>query len=214
MHMLFPRLLRVLRKRVRSLLSRDALDAELDEEFTFHFEQLVQENITDGMTAEEARTAARRTLGNIAFFEDACRDQRRVRWLSDLVQDVRYGARMLRRNPLITILAVASLALGIGANTAILGVMDQVFSGEIPIPNAERLVVIKTFPLNNPQEQSNASVPDYLAWKQRNRSFEVMGVSLTNQQDFGLEADGTPPERVVGQACSASLFATLGVQPI
>ena len=208
------RRLRVLRQRLRSSWRKEAMDAELLKEFAFHLDQLVHENIAEGMPSGEARSAARRTLGNAGLLEEECRDQRRVTWLHDLWQDLCYGARMLRKNPGFSIIATSSLALGIGGNTAILGVMGSVLLGDLSLPHADRLVVIRTFPLENPQQSSNASVPDYLAWKEQSRSFEVMGASLSDQKDFGLEEDGTPAERVTGQGFSPSLFATLGVQPV
>src|SRR5262249_38801779 len=145
------RLLRVLRQRLRALFRKEAMDSELASELAFHFERLVQENIDEGMSPADARAAASKVLGNVVVFEEECRDQRRVAWLHDLWQDLRYGARMLRRGPGFTTVAILSLALGIGANTAILGVVDSVFFGGVPLPNADRLVVVRTFQVDNPQ---------------------------------------------------------------
>ncbi len=208
------RLLRVAFQRLRSLSRKDKMDAELEKELAFLFEQLVKENTADGMAPDEARKAASRTLGNFALLEEQCRDQRRVSWLHDLWQDALYGLRMLRNHPGFTAIAVGSLALGIGANTAVLGAIDSVLLGSLPFPNASRLVLIHTFPLDDARQNNSASLPDYLAWKDQCHVFEAMGASLNDQRDFGAEEDGTPAERIAGQGFSPDLFQTLGVQPM
>src|SRR5262249_25610320 len=108
--------------------------------------------------------------------------------------------------------AVASLALGIGANGALLGVMDAVRHQLLPFPDDSRLVVVKTVPLETPTRSANASLPDYLAWKDRVEVFDALAASLVDERDFGAEADGVP-ERIYGQLVTPSLFAALGVPP-
>lgn len=187
----------------------------MHQEFAFHFEQLVRENVIAGMPREAAQKAARRALGNIPLLEEQCRDQRSVGWLEDLWQDLKYGARMLRQNPGFTCIAALSLALGIGANTAILGAVRGALLGSIPFPDAGRLVVLRTYPEENPGQMYSASVPDFIAWKQQSRSFESMGASIADHsRDFGAEEDGRPAERIEGQGVSPALFQTLGMPPL
>ena len=212
--MALSRLFRVWRHRVRSLSDRDHLDAELGQEITFHFEQLVREKIAEGMATKEARLAARRALGSVPLLEDQCRDQRRVAWLQDLWQDLAYSIRMLHQSPGFTAVAVLSLALGIGANSAILGALQHTLLVDIPLPHADRLVLIRTYPLENPGQTSAASVPDYFAVRAQSRSFEAMGASIAEQRDLGSEEDGNPAERIPGQGFDPGLFQTLGVQPM
>ena len=213
--MALSRLFRVWRHRVRSLSVKDRLDAQLGQEIAFHFEQLVQEKIAEGLALKEAQRAARRALGNIPLLEDQCRDQRRVGWLQDLWQDVKYGVRMMRQSPGFTLIVAISLALGIGANTAILGALRATLLGSVPFPDGDRLVLLRTYPEQNPAIQNNnASIPDYVAWKQQSRSFESMGASIADHsRDFGAEQDGRPAERIEGQGFAPSLFVTLGVHP-
>src|SRR5262245_32409068 len=142
--MSLPRFLRIARQRLRSLFRRESVDVELSNELSFHFDQLVAEFIDRGMTVDQARHAARRAIGNIPLLEEQCRDTRAVTWLHDLRQDIGYGVRMLRRNPGFTLVALLSLALGIGANTAILSVIGAVLHDQLPIPHDDRLVVIRT----------------------------------------------------------------------
>jgi len=207
------RVLRIARQRLRSLFRGDAVDVELSDELSFHVDQLVAEYIDNGMTADEARHAARRAIGNIPLLEEQCRETRAVNWLHDVRQDVVYGLRMLRRNPGFTLVALLSLALGIGANTAILSVIGAVLQDRLPIPNDDRLVVIRTYPLDNPVQETHALVADYFTWRDENRSFDVIGAAMGNNADFGAESDGAPAERIQGQSISPDTFSALGVRP-
>src|SRR5688572_11647936 len=132
--MSLPRLLRIIRQRLRAVSRQDALDVELDRELAFHLDQLAAEYIADGMPPDEARHAAKRALGNMPLVAEQCRDHRAVSWLHDFRRDVTYALRTLVRNPTISFVIVASLALGIGANTAVLGVIDAVTRARVPVP--------------------------------------------------------------------------------
>jgi putative ABC transport system permease protein len=211
---MFWRLLRVARQRWRAVFRRDAVDEELARELSFHVEQLTQEFVERGLSERDARLAARRAVGNIPLLEEQSRDTRAVGWFHDVRQDVVYGARMLRRNPGFTIVTLASLALGIGANTAILSVIDAVLRDRLPIPRDERVVVLRTFPLDSPSQETHARILDYFAWRDESRSFAVMGAAMGHNADFGADAEGTPPERIGGQSISADAFAALGAQPL
>src|SRR5262245_19295342 len=207
-------LLRVVRRRVRAAARGGRLDVELDRELTFHFEQLVDEHVAAGASPAEARRAARLAFGSMPRLADECRDARGVRWLHDVRADVVYGLRTLRGSPGFAAVAIVSLALGIGANTAVLGVMRAALQEALAIPNDDRLVVVHTFPQDEPRQETLASLDDYFGWRDANRSFDLIGVTLGNQLDFGGEGDGTPPERVQGQAATSELFALLGVRPL
>ena len=208
------RLLRIAQQRLRALFRSSAVDEELAQELAFHLDQLTQEFIDDGMPEHEARLAARRAVGNLPLLEEQCRDTRTVTWLHDVRQDIVYGFRILRRNPAFTCVALLSLALGIGANTAILSVIDAVMRDQLPIPHDDRLVVLRTYPIDNPQQETHALIADYFAWRDQSRSFDLIGASLGNNADFGADVSGAPSERIQGQSTTAETLAALGVQPL
>jgi len=207
------RLYRIARQRLRSVLYQHAADEELTRELALHVELLVEEFQADGMSRDEAQRAARRALGNLPLLADECRDHRRVSWLLDLQQDLVHGLRMLRVNPGFTAVAVLSLAIGIGANTAILSVIDAVMRAGLPIPQDDRLVVVRTFPLDDPSQETHALLDDYTTWRDASRSFDVMGLALGLQADFGADGDTAPAERIQGQAVTGGTLSALGVQP-
>src|SRR3954469_14612370 len=131
--MSLSRLLRIVRQRLRALWRNDALDADLERELAFHLDALTAEYAAEGLAPHQARRAAQRALGNAPLLAEECRDQRRSAWFHDFRRDIVHGVRLLRRSPTTSAVIVASLALGIGANTAVLGAIDAMLRAPLPI---------------------------------------------------------------------------------
>src|SRR5713226_3105439 len=185
--------------RLRSLLRRPRVERELDDELRFHLEQQVEENIAAGMSSEEARYAARRSIGGLAQIKEGCRDMRRVNFVEELLQDLRYSGRALRRNPGFTTVAVLTLALGIGAVTSVFSVVDATLLRPLPYPQSSRIMEIARLSprFDHPVPISGA---DFLDWRARSKAFDAMAA-----YSFGSFTRMSPsgPEQVDGSRVSA-----------
>ena len=153
---------KILTLRFRSLFRQGSADRELAAELQFHLDALDAENRAAGMTPPAARAAALRAMGGMDQATEACRDVRRVSLLHDLARDARYAVRVLRRSPSFSVVAVLTLALGIGATTAIFSVLDAVVLRPLPYPDADRLVAIGTRAANTGRETPRLTGGDLL----------------------------------------------------
>src|SRR3989454_1382088 len=202
-----------LQLRFRALCRKRQLDADMAEEMRGRIEMRTRENIEAGMSADEARYAAMRQFGQVDNIKETCREQRGVTWLEHLVQDLRYGARMLRKNPGFTAVAVLTLALGIGANTAIFSVVNAVLLKALPYREPERIVMLWTdnASLNLGFHELPPAPPDLLDWRRQAQSFEQIAAFRTRLADLSEQGD---PERVGGVQVTANFFSLLGAQPM
>jgi len=191
----------VLRLRVRALLRRRRLEHDLDDELAFHLAMRAERS--DPLTA-------RRSFGNATYTRETCREMWTIRWMEMLGKDLRYAARTLRRSPAFTLVAGLTLALGIGANTAIFSVVDAVMLRPLPYPQADRLVELWGNVRRAKVERRGTSYPDYRDWKQQSSSFERMAIySGANVTLTGFDE----PERIPAEFVDHDYFATLGVAP-
>ncbi len=201
--------LRETASRFVALFRKGRLEQELDEELRSHVETLVEENARQGMSAEEARYAAMRSFGGVEQVKEVYREQRGLPMIESTLQDLHYGLRQLRRNPGFTAVVVLTLALGIGANTAIFSVVNAVVLRPLPYPQGDRLAWIAEIIPTLKAEL--ASGGDYVDWKDQNRTLEQLA-AYDESADFNLTGRGTPA-RVHGAYVTANLLSTLGVEP-
>jgi putative ABC transport system permease protein len=205
--------LRGLLMRFAGLFGKRGRDRELAAELESHVEMNVEENLRVGMTPEEARRQALIKLGGVEQTKESYRDRRGFPWIETLFQDVRFGLRMLRKNPGFTTVAVLTLALGIGANTAIFSVVDAVLLRPLPFQDSGRLMMIwhtppqKSFP---GVARFVVSPANYLDWRRQNHVFKDM--AALGFGPFNLTGNGEP-ESILGAQVSADFFSVLQVRP-
>jgi predicted permease len=193
--------LREVARRLRMLVHRRRFDADLEEEMQLHLELRQQEHLESGMTADSARAVARRRFGNVTALREKSHIAWGWEWFENLVQDVRYGLRMLRKNPGFTSVAVLTLALGIGANTAIFSVINGVLLSPLPYKNPQQLVV----------RRENDSPPNVRDIQRQARAFSEGGGINVQKMDY---TGGTEPVQVRTGLVDAGFLETLGVQPM
>jgi putative ABC transport system permease protein len=209
-----------MKRSLRSWLWRVPLDREFDEEIELHIEMRTRELVAGGMDPRAARAEAIRRMGDVAAFKRACvdlgqkrdREMRMTLWLEELRDDVRFAFRQLRTAPAFTLVATLTLALGIGANSAIFALVDATLLRPLPYPNPERLVTI--WEKSSGTAKGFASPPNMLDWNARSRTFEkIAGFTPGVGQMVVAKPDGSA-ETMSRQWVSAGIFDVLGVPPI
>lgn len=212
-----------IRQRLAELKLEPTREAEIVEELAQHLDDRYKELLAGGASAEESSRAA---LAELSESELLARELRRVErnvsrepvvlgtrrknMIGDLWQDLRYGARSLRKNPGFTAIAVITLALGIGANTAIFSVVNGVLLRPLPYPEPDRLAMVYGITLQTAQEKSPLCEADFLDWKSQNHVFESIAGFSTNRFNY---TGGESPEQLEGAWVTADFFSTIGVQP-
>ncbi|HEY2017501.1 MAG TPA: ABC transporter permease, partial [Bryobacteraceae bacterium] len=201
--------LSIFRLRSKALLERRRLERDLEDELRFHLETRADRNRESGMNPAAANLGARRQLGNPTLLKETCREMWTFYWIETLGQDLRYAARTLRKSPAFTTVAVLTLALGIGANTAIFSVVNAVILRPLPYPEPGRLVELWGNVKRARVERRGTSLPDYADWRDQSRSFEAMALFDDSQVTLtGVDE----PERLTGEFVAHPYFAMLGVR--
>jgi predicted permease len=191
----------ILRLRLRALIERRRLDRDLEAEMAFHLAARAEKT---GMAE------ARRRFGNPTAVKETCRDMWTFYWMEMLWQDLRYAARTLRKSPAFTAVAVLTLAVGIGANTAIFSVVNAVILRPLPYPEPDRLVGLFGNVKRAKVERRGTSFADYLDWRSQAKSFEDMALFIgSNMTLTGLDE----PERIQGEFIGQAYFQLLGIRP-
>jgi predicted permease len=194
---------------VRNLFSSRRVEADLTQEVHAHLEMLREENVRAGMAPREAERAALLELGGIEQVKEQVREQRLGNWLHSVMSDCRFGLRQLRKSPGFTLIAILTLMLGIGANTALFSVVNGVLLNPLPFPQPEKLVAV--YARTGDFQHSSISYPNFLDWCRGNRSFDALGAFRGD--NFNLTGIGDP-ERLATNMVSAPFFPVLRVKPI
>jgi predicted permease len=205
---------------LQRLFSRNQLERDLDKELRFHFETQVADKVRSGLSEPEARRLARLEFGGIDQVKEDCRESRGTMWVESLLQDIRYGARQLRRSPGFAIIAILSLTLGIGANTAIFTLLNAIMLRPLPVQNPGELLLFG----DGSAHGSTQGVPDgstrlfsysfFHDFRQKNTSFS--GIAAVDSSQFATKASiaGAAYETTHVDLVSGSYFSVLGVPAV
>jgi len=194
---------------IASLFGRRAAEREMDDEMRFHLEMEARRYVDAGVTVTEARRLAARDFGGVERFKEDVRDERGARWFQDIGQDLRYGIRTLGRRPMFTVMAVLTLALGIGATTALFSVVKAVLLTPLPYGNPDRIAVL--WSAWTGFDQTWLSYDEFEAYDSEIRAFENVG--LFDDGAVNL-TEGGEPERIRAGFVTEDVFGILGVQPM
>jgi hypothetical protein len=174
--------------RLRSIFRRPQVERDLDEELQYHLDKKIEELLSRGLAPAEARKVALRAMDGLTQRKEECRDARRVNLIDNAIQDLRYGVRVLAKAPGFTAVAVLTLALGIGANTAIFSVIDAVLLKPLNLPDPDRVVQLMVFSpaWAKGQNVNTASLFEFNIYRERREVFDqiaaydtVKGINLT-----------------------------------
>jgi len=193
-----------------TIWNRSRFERDLDDEMCFHLEARMEDLVRSGLPREEARRRAQIEFGGIEAYQERVRETRRVNWLDDLTQDLRYGLRGLRKSPGLMLVAVLTLALGVGASSWLFSMLRQWVIEAVSFPHPERLEVIWKLDIKKGWN-APVSALDFLDWRAQNHVFENLSAWVSDE--FNLTG-GTIPERIEGARVTADFFRMLRVQPV
>lgn len=202
-------LLSYLRSLAATLFHRSSMEQEMEEELRLHIQTRADDLEHSGLRRDQAERQARIEFGGYERYKEECRETMGAHFFETLLQDVRYGLRMLVKAPVFTLVMALTLALGIGATTAMFSVVQGVVLAPLPFPQPDRLVLI--FQSNPHASHVSLSLPDFRDWQRNARSFEAL--SGLRWYQFNLTSPGNP-EHVEGYEIPSGFFKMLGVRPV
>ena len=201
----------ILTDRVRAFFRRDAVLNDIDEELRSHIEMEAEANRERGMSPDDARREAEKSFGNVGSIKDRAYQVRGGGLLETFWQDVRYSFRMLRKHPGFTLVAVLTLSLGIGANTAIFSIVNGVLLRPFPYEAPEQLVIPGESKTGT-RGGTGLTYPNFADWKDERKVFASASVVRSNE-NYNITGAGEP-ERLIGRLVSAGFLTTLGIKPL
>jgi predicted permease len=194
----------------RNLARRREMETDLDDEMRFHVEARAEQLMQSGIARAEAERRAKIEFGGTENYQEECRESHGVRWLDDLKQDLRYGVRSLRKSPGLMVVAVLTLAIGVGSTSLLFSMVQQWVLQSVTFPDADRLAVMWKID-SKKGWTSGVSAQDFEDWREQNQVFESLAAWVPD--DFNVTG-GERPERIHGARVSADFFRTLGVVPM
>ena len=197
-------------RKIKSFFRRGKLETEMAEEMRHHVELQTELNLKAGMSVDEARYAALRQFGNVASIQEQARDVRGWAWLEAFAKDLRYALRALRKSPGFTVTALLTLALGIGASTALFSVINSVLLRPLPFPNADRLTIIWETSAQQNVKREGPAGPNFYDWREQSHLFQdLAAVELGSGTVTGLGE----PRQIPAMRVTTNLFSVLNVRP-
>jgi len=196
--------------RLRTLFQKSQVEQELEEEFAYHLQRKVESYISKGFTSEDAKYAALRDMEGLEQHKEECRDSRRLNAMENFLQDLRHGFRILRNKPGFSVVAILTLALGIGANMAIFSAFNGLLLRPLPYRNSKELVVIATVLKKFNTDRANLSYADFLDLKKEKQVFDAVAVHFEQPADV---TGRDYPERIKTSLVSADYFRVMGATP-
>src|SRR5437868_568701 len=197
--------------RLRSLFRREHVEEEMNEELRFHYEHQVEKYAASGLSREEAQRRARFAIGGEDKIKEDVREARGVSFVETLLQDLHYGARMLRKNPSFTVVAILTLALGMGATTAIFSVVDALLLRPLPYGDPSGLVVVWENSIRHSHPHNVVAPANFVDWQRQNSVFESMAAMADTRANLTGIGD---PRQVVVQNVTAGFFHVVDVNPV
>src|SRR5215475_96381 len=209
--------LRIFFHRLLGLFLRRKLERELGEEIRSHLEMQIEDNLRQGMSPEDARRAARLRFGGVEQVKEAYRDKSRLGWIESLWRDLLYGMRMLLKKPGFTLIAIFTLALGIGVTTAIFSVVNGVLLKPLPYPQPEKLLAVRVTPQGLGNKDFAVFASAYFIFREQSHTFQDIGLYRRGLRGTGDSVNVTglgEPERLPALRATDGLLPILGVTPL